>query len=78
MACCLEQDRDPHAYRQGDGKQDHILPISQYAVMDPESGQNQSQQPGTETGKPVQDIQNRLQQAQNYQHRYFQQQRWNL
>ena len=52
----LKQDRDPHAHRQGDGKQDHVVPVSQYAVIDPESGQNQCQQPGAETGQPVQDI----------------------
>ena len=78
LAYGLKQNRGPHAHCQGDGKQDHIVPVSQYAVMAPESGQNQSQQPGTETGQPVQDTEDCLQEAQNYQQGEFQQQHRNL
>ena len=67
MACCLEQDRDPHAHCQGDGKQDHIVPVSQYAVMDPEPGKDQRQQPSAKTRQPVHDAESCLQETQKNQ-----------
>ena len=64
-ACGFEQNRNPNTYPQGEGKQNHILPVAQHAMVNQESCQHQSYQPGEEPRQSVQDIQNCLQQTQN-------------